>query len=121
MKEGMILRRPLSDDSISYSEWLSLRLILWILLVIQKPTLSLMWSLRRNNKSTPRAKKRGRKPTPENKWQAYTLNNRRAGKCPRCGKSCAPFAACDSCRAYKAKHCYESRILKLGAYKEETQ
>lgn len=103
------------DGVIRSSAWLGARLMLWMILVIQKPTLAVLWHMRRHYTSTPRAKKRGRKPTPTNKWQAYRLKNRREGKCPRCGKPCAPFAACADCRAKKARHCYEAYLLKPDA------
>lgn len=52
------------------------------------------------------------------KHQRYRLKCRSEGRCPHCGKPCAPFAECDDRRAWKGVHRVLSRGVKDGIFKK---
>lgn len=62
----------------------------------------------------PRGRKASRWKAPKDKYARYRVKQQEVGRCPHCGKPCAPYYECNDRRFYKRVMSALRKMVRLG-------
>ncbi len=65
---------------------------------------------------SPRGRNSVRWKKPKDRHSRYRVKCQETGKCPHCGKSCAPFYECEQRRFYKRLSYAMKKGVRLGMF-----